>query len=208
MRGIGIIWIFVFLLILFSAETCSDSQTGIAGEDKKSAMFRQIENDFLADELSSEILLAFEEKAIQKLNDLADYLSIYADSSISQPFRIQAKQMIEENFIHKDAELSFYRNLKLQPDTVNQLLMFSDCTGICKMEIKQISISKPLQKVSLSGYSGEIQFSFFVSHFKFPENIPAKSVQCSIEISAIKKEKNFGNYSQGVWEVYLGEIGF
>lgn len=205
MRGVGKIWFGVFLLVLFSAGTCSDGNVESSKMDKKPDMYREMENEFVNDELSVETLSAFEKRAIQKLKDVEDFISIYSDSSLSMPFRMQAKQMIEGNFINKEAALEFYRNMEIKEDTVNRFLFFSGNIGKYKVEINKITVSNRLQKVSPANYSGEIQFLQKVTEPDSVNNGPANYFQRKIEIQAIRTEKKFGNSPKIVWEVFLGE---
>lgn len=205
MRGIGKIWFGFFLLVLFSAGTCSDGNYESSKMAEKPDMYREMENEFVNDELSVETLSAFEKRAIQKLKDVEDFISIYSDSSLSKPFRMQAKQMIEGNFINKETTLEFYRNLELEEDTVNQILFFAGNNEKYKVEINEITVSNRLQKVSPSNYSGEIQFSQKVSNSDSVNNAPANYFQGKMEIQALKTEKKFGNITKVVWELFLGE---
>jgi hypothetical protein len=165
-----------------------------------------MEEDFVNDELSAETLSAFEKRAMQKLKDLADFITIYSDTSLSIQFRMQAKQMIGENFINKAAVLEFYENLELQEDTVIKYLFISGNEETFKTKLNGISISERLQKKSASNYSGEIQFSQNVSVSDSVKTGVMNYGQCKMEIQAVKTEKKFGNKLNDVWEVYLGEI--
>ena len=87
------------LLVLLTAENCSNNNVADRNDQKLNSMFTNIENDFVNDELSEVALSAFEKRAIQKLKDISDYINIYADTSLSVQFRGQAKQMIEADFV-------------------------------------------------------------------------------------------------------------
>ena len=99
---------FLLLLVLLTAEDCAGPSESYKAEMKErqiSEMYQSIENDFINDELSMKSLDAFEKRAIQKLKDISDYINIYADTSLSVQFRIQAGQMIKESFPENEEEL-------------------------------------------------------------------------------------------------------
>jgi hypothetical protein len=196
------------LLVLLTAENC-----GGPGESYKSELkvkkisdeYQNIENEFMKDELSMEDLNAFKIRAVQKLKDIADYINITADTSISVQFRKQASQMIRENFIEKSDLKIFYKNLEILEDTLNSALYYIKYGGIFKTEFNSIEIVNHFQKDSDLKYSGEIQFSQRISYLNQLDTV-VTSFTKRISMVALKTEKNFGNETQEVWEVYLGEV--
>lgn len=198
---------FLMLMVLLSAENCGGPGNIYKAELREkqiSDAYLNIEKEFVKDELSIEDLNAFEIRAVQKLKDIADFININADTSISVQFRKQANQMIRENFIEKSNLKIFYKNLEILEDTLNSALYYIKYGGIFKTEFNSIEIVNHFQKESDLEYSGEIQFSRKISFLNQSETV-VTSIPQRINILALKTEKNFGSETQEVWEVYFGE---
>ena len=210
MRLLSQILSFLMLLVLLSAENCDRPNESNKAELKVkqiSDKYQNIENEFIKDELSVEDLSAYETRAIQKLMDLADYININADTSISVQFRKQANQMIREEFFEKDDVKNFYKNLGILEDTLNMTLYYLKYGGLFKTEFNSFEIINHFQKESDLKYSGEIQFTQQISYLIQSDTVVA-SFQRRINMLVVKTEKNFGSKTQEVWEVYLGESRF
>jgi len=192
------------LLVLLTAEDCSNNSDVVTKEDRLTGVFQNIEAEFAKDKLSEEILSAFEKRAVQKLKDIADYINIYADTSLSVQFRKQADQMIQENFYEKNDVNDFYKGLELLEDTVNGILYHSGNVRIFKTAVDSINISERLRLKPDSNYAGGIKFSQKIYLINQTDTIVSTSSQSRISILAIKTIKNFGDKTEEVWEVYLG----
>jgi len=201
---------FLMLLVLLTAENCGGPGESYKAELKEKQIsdeYQNIENEFIKDELSIEDLNAFEIRAVQKLNDIADYINIYADTSISLQFRKQANQMIWENFFEKNDVKNFYKNLEILDDTLNTTLFYLKYGRLFETEFNSIEISNHFQKESGLEYSGEIQFNQRISLLNQADTVVINFPR-RISMLAVKTEKNFGNKTQEVWDVYLGESRF
>ena len=194
------------LLFLLTAETCGDGNIEVTKEDRLSGMFQDIEDEFVNDELTPEILFAFEKRAIQKLNDFIDYLNIYADTSLSKQFRIQARQMIIETFYSETDLYRFYQDLGLLEDTTNRILYNSKNGGLFKTEIDSIVVTDNFLKQAFSGYVGELRFSQKLFRITSTDTVLTNTLFRNSEIFVIKTEKEFGEKTQDFWKLYLGEI--
>lgn len=193
------------LLFLLTAEDCSDNSIEITREEKQSELFQNIENEFLEDELTPEILSAFEKRGIQKLSDLADFINIYADTSLSVEFRLQARQMISKSFRSENDLQNYCQCFSFFVDTTSELLSYSENAASFYTEIDSVIITESFQKITSSGYFGALQFSQTIFKLSSGETILSKSKR-QLEIFAIKTEKEFGTNSAEVWEVYLGGL--
>lgn len=205
MRKLTKILSIIMLLVLLTAETCSDSGVVVSKEDRLAATFQDIENKFEEDELSDDILSAFEKRAIQKLKDIFDYINIYADTSLSIRFREQAKHMIQENFFEKKDVEIFYNNLEILEDSVNTTLYYSKNGQTFKTEISSIEITNHFLKKSDLTYSGEIQFTPRIEVINSSNSVDSVNFQSRIKFLAVKTKKHFGNETAEVWELYLTE---
>jgi len=193
-------------MFLLTAEDCSDSGHKVSKENSLISMFQDIEAEFVKDELTSEILSAFEKRAIQKLSDLDDYLNIYADTSLSKEFRLQARQMIKESFNSEMDLQTYFKNIELSEDTLNDIIYYSEKEGSFITEINSIIIKDNFQKQISSSYVGELGFSQKNRNNYSDENTDVKSFILNAKMHVLKIEKEFGKESQDVWEVYFGEI--
>lgn len=194
------------LLVLLTAENCGDSNTVVTKEDRMSGMFQNIENEFINNELTPDILNAFEKRAIQKLNDLADYLNIYAQPNLDKEFRIQAVQMVRELFYSESDIPNFYKELELVEDTAARILYSSKNGGTFKTEINSIKVTRNFQKQSVSNYAGELRFTQKVFCITSGDTVLTNTYTRRSKIFVLKTKKEFGSEIQNVWEVYLGEI--
>jgi hypothetical protein len=195
------------LLVLLTAENCGGPSESYKVEMKErqiSDMYQSIENDFIKDELSIEDLNAFEKRAIQKLQDITDYINIYADTNISVQFRKQANQMIVENFIESNDVNIFYKNLELLEDTLNTALYYLKYGGLFKTEFSSIEITNHFKKEPDLKYKGEIQLIQRIAYISQSDTF-VTSFPRRIGMIAIKTEKYFGNEIEDVWEVYFSE---
>ena len=197
---------FLMLLFLLTAEDCADGSTEITREEKLSGMFQNIENDFVNEELSFETLYAFEKRAIQKLNDLADYLNIYADTSLSEEFRLQAREMILGSFNSEMDLQAYFKSLGFIEDTENGILYFSKEKKSFITEINAINTKVFFHKKTLSSYTGTLQFFQKVLRITSTDTVVANTFNLDLEIVVLKNKKEFGDNVQDVWEVNLGEI--
>ncbi len=197
---------FLLLLFLLTAEDCSEQTAELSYEERKTAMFQDIENDFAENELMPEVLSAFEKRSIQKLKDISDFINIYADSAFSEPFREQGRIMIEQNFQNHRNVQTFYTNFGFNEDSVKSILYSNQKQGIVKVKIGSVVISEHLKLESDSKYFGKIHF---VIELFTSTNVNNKIIigkyPAQIEILATKVDKYFGDKRENVWEIFLGE---
>ena len=196
----------LMLLVLLTAEDCSDSSYETTRVDKLSVMFSEIEDDFVNDELTQETLSAFEKRAGQKLYDIVDYMNIYSDTSLYIQFRKQAKQMIQKNFNTTYDELKFYITLGLVEDSLNAVIYYSENLKAFKTSISSSSITEHLQLNSISEYSGQIEFTQEVVFENSTGIIETNTFQRQLQILSLKTSKVFGDKTEEVWEVYFGML--
>ena len=196
---------FLLLLVLLTAEDCSDSNVEITREDKLSAIFIDIEDEFENDDLAQKTIIALEKRAIQKLQDLADYTNVYADSSLSLSFRKQARTMIRGIFLTEIDVRDFYKELDLFEDSVNTIVRYSNLEDSSSYYTKfdSIIVSENLRKKANSNYYGELSFSQKVHRITTHDTTLVGSFHRTSQIRVLKTEKEFGNKIQDVWELYL-----
>lgn len=199
---------FLLLSVLLTAEDCADRNVEVKKENKTTEAFFEIENCFAEDKLEKEVLSAFEERGVQKLTDLADYVNIYVNPVMPQQFRKQAAQMIDELFNSKNNVLEFYNTLELKEDTTNNLLYNPELSApdyyITKVDSLNVTSRFILKTDQV--YKGELSFIQDEYQIISGDTLLKNTKLKNMEMVVFKTEKHFGIKSQNVWEVFLGEI--
>ena len=175
------------ILLIFSffiGYACANSPREKMAEEVIAASPMQeseLKDQFESDQMTQERLRAFEARAQQKLQDLADYINILKDPNLDSAFRQQA--MAQALALFEDDTSTF-----LQKSYYEQPL-------VSKYIIEDIQIEKPLQEADNERYEGLLSFK---SNTTTP---PREAV-----IILKKVEKDFGDERRLIWEVLLGEI--
>jgi len=190
---------FLLLLVLLTAEDCSDKAVELTYEERQTAMFHEMENGFEKQQPGPEALEAFEERSLQMVTEMVDYLNIYADSSLTKEFRLQAKQMLNDLFIAKEEFDSFLFSFNLFEEKENGII-YAKNKNFIHFDIISSSISESLTQQSDTSYSGNI--SFVLS-----SNIEGiKPQNRKLEIRLQRTQKQFGKNSAKVWDLFFGGI--
>lgn len=188
---------FLMLMLLLTSEDCSDRGRETSVEERQMEIFKEIENNFEKEALEPKELRAFENRSLQMLEELADYLNIYADTSLLKEFRLQSKQMIYDLFTSQNELSSFLTHFQVKEDDENNIL----CSGSNKslqFHLASASISENLTQQTDLTYSGSIEFVLAVSDSDLSSN------KNKLEILLEKNQKQLGKETQEVWGVLLG----
>jgi hypothetical protein len=161
---------------------------------------------FSADSLPEVSLEAFEVRGRQKLQDMADYISILSDTGTEPAFREQARQMLLENFTNPSAAfcLSSVPWIKSKHFSIEQFAdsLFAGRFPKLLPVIENIRLQQPLQPVNSSEYKGSLDFS--LKWVQEKPTIPTQEMEVIIVLR--KNHKKFGEEEKEVWEVLLGEM--
>ena len=187
---------FLLLLLLFTAEDCSDKATDLSYDERQTEMFQHIEYKFEKAQLQPTDLKAFEIRGQQMVSDLVDYMNIYADTSILKNFRLQAKQMIRELFTSDALLDSFFVQLNFVENYEQGTLFFKEKP--VKIQLQSAYLTESFTQQTDSSYSGSIQFGLY-----FPEEKFYRQNEL-LELQLVKKSKQFGENSVIVWELFFG----
>jgi hypothetical protein len=199
MKGLLKIGTFLLLLLLFTAEDCSDKAPELSFEERQTAMFHDIENEFEKEQLRPEALEAFEKRSLQMVTELIEYLNICADSSLSKEFRLQAKQMLM-NLFQTEVELKMLLSeFNLFKDIENGII-YAEGGNCVHFQLHSFSISKSLTQQPDLSYSGNIKFKLSSN----TEEI--KQQERLLEIRLLKTQKQFSEKTKEVWGVFFGSI--
>lgn len=171
-----------------------------------------LEKEFVSDSLKRDNITAFEERAVQKLKDYANYIEIISDKTYDYEFRLQAFDMAIKLFanqyiIIKDSILTLNGGKKYDVKSFMLKILSSDNKKIT-ISLSDIHFSEPLKYKSKGIYEGKINFKENVS-FISKNNISEtkKQYNKTVRIVLTKINKDFGaNKKSSVWDVALGQI--
>ncbi len=202
---IGILLLFMFLI----AEKCSD-QNGNADQETLINNFRkEIKSQFDADFLSESTLIEHEKAAIQKLTDFVEYLRILADSSLQQPFREKAGEMIRTLFISDTINVRIISGHNLQDHefSVGQLVQsgLTNKLFISGMVYDSVRITRNFSRTGPDSYSAVLNFIERKDN-GLDSGVSGTSIHRKIQTQINKEYKIFASDTVSVWVLHLGEI--
>ncbi|MCU0369788.1 MAG: hypothetical protein MUC31_00075 [Bacteroidales bacterium] len=211
MKRLPYILLISIFYFLFCGKSCVDDSEREDWQQKRVTEAKDtIRSEFETGHLSEEACFAAEVKAIQDVNDLADYVEIYSDRSLNILFRQKAAEMIREMFISEDASLSFgkTKNHKMKSVTLDEFLRtgFGDDSKKAQVIFDSIRVQKPLQKYDGSTYSGELASYQTIILHPLADNIISSSNQVTIHFISSKQVKIIGQDTLKVWEVKIGDL--
>ncbi|HBS85412.1 MAG: hypothetical protein A2W91_16520 [Bacteroidetes bacterium GWF2_38_335] len=185
---------------------CSDSRKEKQmQEDKKEAVAEEAEcteakyasdsSDIMVTEvLSDDYLRDFENRALQKTQDLASYLEIISDSTIDIYLR---EQTIEQALEYFDESI--------RPTAQEVLKNILDFQQPLILSVKELAVDESFIRNSDNSYFGKISFKSKVPLSFFTQG-GEKQSQFEVQIILKQVEKDFGGEKELVWEVFLGEV--
>jgi hypothetical protein len=211
MRRLINILILISLYLVFGSRSCVDDSAHTEWQKKEAEAAKDsIRVELESDYLSEEARYAAEIKAIQELNDLADYVEIYSDKSLDSHFREKAGEMIRDQFVSEDAGLSFgpVRKEKMQQVAVGEFLGKGFGPDIFKVKVNfdSLHVLEPLQKSAEEIYSGKLSaYQTFILHSTNSETF-SDSVPITINFFSSRQIKVISQDTLMVWEVSLGNL--
>ncbi len=156
-------------------------------------------SDLSKKKLDKEGVEAFQNRAIQKVHELFQYLEVMADHETNEPVRDRALQI---------AEKQFSESAQIYSGSISQKIheYLKKCrNGTTYKSVESISVSKAFVFKSDGHYEGRI-------HVQYKEQDSKTNVKSSklkeeeITVFLIRKEKVFGDTKRFVWELSLGKI--
>lgn len=174
--------------ILFSAKSCEEDQQVSWEQDKEALndVMDRVKDGFQADFLDEESLVAFTQKAKQKLKDYSEYMNIINDSSSDSAFRMQALSMTNALFYRNTGPTEFF------PGQV--------------MTIDSIWLIEPMHFSEEINYAGIIGFREKIMQKSEQDSITCSYSVKKMEIVVVKSTKQFGSDTLRIWQVYLGNF--
>ncbi len=175
----------------------------------RSEMVQSFEKEFEIEKLDEIKLNAFEERAIEKIRDFGEYVMIYSRQDYDSAFRSQAGEMIFDLFIDNNAGI----NIDLTNGKSEELTLygFMEQLDSCKYDELIVSsqdfvLETPLHFSRDSLYKGEVTYYDKIIGINSGDSLLIHSATNRVEIIAKKVNKNFGDRSNLIWKVFLGNI--
>jgi hypothetical protein len=180
---------------------------------KQDSVMNQIRSDFVSEYLLEEELVAYTEKARQKLFDFADYLSFYAAENMDTLLRDQAKKMIYRLFFRQDATISLRIEATVtdrkKENKISDLLKDIDTSGHPSLlfMIADMRTLEPLHQESFGMYAGKLGCKFSILAYDDRDTTLLHETCKEVSILTTRTSKQFGSAAPvQVWQVFLDEI--
>lgn len=210
-RLLYILMIFSIYMLL-TGKSCENERTDTEWQEKQVMLARDsIIDEFDADYLSEDARYAAEAKAIQDLNDFADYVEIFSDRSKDTLFRAKAEEMIG-NLFHSPENIVYVgldnnrKNIWINVDNFLYLGYDEDIQSV-KLDFDSITVKKPLTRLNKNTYAGVLSAYQELTYFTSKDSTKLNRVPLDIKFSSIKTDKVFGKDTLQTWEVRLGDMG-
>lgn len=198
-------------VFLFTAEQCGEGGETSRQENLLNTRKNQIISDFESGFLNESSLFEHEKAAKQKLADVADYLKILTDSSLQQPFREKAAEMIRNCFVSDETEieLSFANGEPVRTMKIglligqalhNQLPMYEN-------KFDSVKVKTSFRRNQEESYSATLGF------YQVPDNLSLAGANgnlyyCQVPVFIGKETKVFGTDTLSVWGMHFGKMEF
>jgi len=174
------------------------------------ATLDSIEHSFLSETPSDQILRLLEEKAKQKLADLADYLKIWADKSIDSSFKDATEQMISELFVSDSVRII----MEVFEDKRNKYFLLKEYLKALNepkdspadFTFDSITLSESLGRINEHIYKGKLRFLLKTEKAISSGGIHFSAFRKGIDIIALRTGKQFGTDTLIIWSVLLGDM--
>lgn len=187
-----------------------ESMYEIATEEAEPAI-EKAHYEFEKEQLSSLALKAFEQRAVQKILDFADYLSIVSDNSLDSVFLNQANEMLISLF-HNDGVnvyIDYPKSPSSRPEKLQKFLSYfwSEASPKIQIEISDFKVQDSLKITGKKNYAGEIVCLLTIQNTGDGKAIISNGIyHASFEIESRKTIKQFGSNKKNIWEIFLGDI--
>lgn len=196
------------IYIAMSARSCTDVED--MGQSAFQEQISLIESGMETDIPDIKSLIAFEEKARQKVLEYGDYLSIMTDNALDSFFRAKVGDQFIALFTDDQVslELNISKDSKSQHYSISELIRRISEPGQGKVIIynDSVMIVQHLVNINPHLYQGKINFNQNIQ-VGSPDASPLSAIYTQeLDFYLKKIEKQFGDNSKKVWQVFLGDI--
>lgn len=190
MKPIFKIVIYLMLLVLLTAENCGDNYSESQQTDiVETGMYKELEDNFVSEEMDAKHLNALEKRTVQKVQELVDYLNIYANSGLDVQFRKRARQMILKVFASQQDLQKFLLKHEVMEDLGNSVLLNLEGDTV-SFSVESVYLLESFELNQNSGYNSEVTYQF-------------QDSTINLGVSATKTTKYFGKENLDVWELFF-----
>jgi len=203
----------LFVLTSKSCEPDIDMDEEARLKAEQESTLKEIKNEFESEYLFEDRLMAYGEKAKQKLVDFTDYLSLYSGKDLDTLFRQQVKDMIYKLFYEKDAMIQLSvvlaDNTGDKENNLTGLLSGIEASNYQSIgfAISGQKIIEPLHLESTERYTGKIGCCFRISGITEKDTTLLSETINQVKMIATRISKQFGDEtSLQVWQVFLYDI--
>lgn len=206
----------ILALILLASRSCDSDpafnpESGPQTEEEYD--LRSMKSEFETPYLTDEKLEVFNETGRQKMQDLNEYLSLYASMDTDSSFKAQIKDMIFRLFYDSSAvvQLALPQDAgkKIPDQSLAGLLRGIEDTGFQSLlfNSSDLGIDEPLHFENEGRYEGMLDCSIRISGITEKDTVLLYQGLKQIDIVAIRTEKQFGPVNRvKVWQVFLDRI--
>jgi len=201
-----------FILIAKSCEPDVSNNLEVRLMAEKDSILEGLREQFESDYLLDNTLQVYHEKARQKLLDLADYLSLYADKELDSLFKHQVRSMIIRLFYSGEVAVQIPLTAawpENKESRLNNLLERIDSAKykLVRFEITDLAILEPLQLENSEQYKGLLGCNFRISGMTEHDTVLLVETNTRVRIMATRISKQFGTEeTMRIWQVYLADI--
>ena len=185
--------IIVPLITVFLIQACAttNNKEFIVDQEKpvviaESVLIEQLK----VSELSNVQLNAFEQKGLQRLKDLEDYVNLLSNEEVETRFKDQAREQAIKLFIDNELIIS----------------ALSDVTqsGTTSYSFNEPRIISGLEQRD-NIYSGQMEFQLLEYD---QDQVKIGSAMKTVDFFVVQNTKTFGDQEEVIWEVLLGQLNF
>ena len=211
MKRIFKISIIVLVYLVLCGKSCvSDQDIKLQQQKEATAMMDNIRDEFGMENLNEDSQFAMEIAAVQKLNDFADYLMIYSNSSLDSAFRIRAAGLITDLFVSRQSAISFgFRDIEKEGRWTLATLLddsWGDEVDSVYVRYDSIRFMNHLNQSDALSYKALMNCSQSVVAYSSTNTYIISDEQIEVNILVSRREKSFGSDTLTIWVVQLGDM--
>ena len=204
-RGNFTLTLFIIAIyIIASARSCNDEEISIKEDD---TLINEVELSMTADNLSSEALSAFEEKAVQKQFELFEYLSLLNNDNTAPEFRKGIFERIQSLFAEGFEKLKICNqqefHLRVSNDFKLKFVEFPDAD--IDFKVRNIQSIHPPELTKERTYKGDLEYFLDIIVNSGTDSTWLRNCKMTTTYQVKKSIKYFGSDSLDVWQVYLSQ---
>lgn len=206
----------ILALILLASKSC-ESDPGIDQEagsyNEEEYILRSIKSEFETAYLTDEKLRVYNETGRQRMQDLTEYLSLYASRDMDSSFKPQIKNMIFNLFYDSTAlvQLNFLQEVNKTGTNENLSVFLQEIENTKYQSVlfssSDLRIVDPLHLEKDGRCTGILDCHIRISGIMNHDTVMLYQGRKQVDIIAVVAEKHFGDdKSLNIWQVFLDQV--